>query len=253
MQGETKPLKPPLPAESAAVMTYGVFHRFNKAMYYQGPPRFIGDRQDGADPVETILVHGTFNPDAPEVGWTRPNLEVIRRLRGRYGGNLSAFQWSGKNHRQSRIAAGRVLADRIAENTASGIRTNIIAHSHGGNVVFEAIKALKSPAERIEQLVTLGTPIRQDHLPSLEQLRRRTGAYLHISGGRDKIAPKGGADFVTFCHGMCFGDKAAYGRARTKNPFADFQLHIADATHSELHARAVLDLLRPFPVVRMRL
>jgi insecticidal toxin complex protein TccC len=253
VQGEIKPLKPPLPAESAARMTHGVLHRFNKALYYQGPPRFLADGEPRAEPVETILVHGTFNPDAPEVGWTRPHLDVIRRLRDRYGGNLSAMQWSGKNHRHARIAAGRALADRIAQNTASGIRTNVIAHSHGGNVVFEAIKALNSPAERIEQLVTLGTPIREDHLPSLQELRRRTGVYLHVSGGRDTIAPKGGADFVKFGRGMFIGDKASYGRARRKNPFADLQLHIADATHSELHARAVLDMLRPFTTVRMRL
>ncbi|MFA0077741.1 RHS repeat-associated core domain-containing protein [Vibrio artabrorum] len=240
ISGEQKAQKPPLSTESQANMTYGVFHKLNKAMYHNGPISFIGE-ETPASSIETILIHGTFNPDAPEVGWTRPELAMNKELKDRFGGNLVSMQWSGKNHRHARIEAGSTLAARLNSNSNKGIKTNIVAHSHGGNVAFEAIKQIRG--RKIDQLITLGTPIREDHLPSIKELRDNTEGYLHISGGEDNVAPKGGIDFVQPGKGL-FSSKASYAlSADLHSPIADLELHITDSSHSELHARAIINLL----------
>ncbi|MPY24206.1 hypothetical protein FM037_15920 [Shewanella psychropiezotolerans] len=237
--GESKPAKPPLSEEERNNMTSGGLNRLNKALYSSGNIKFVEGGNSGPEMIETILIHGTFNPDAPLVGWTRPNIDINQRIRTRYGGKITAMQWSGKNHRVARIEAGRALSERISENTSNNIQTNIIAHSHGGNVVFEAIK--QNGSGYINHLITLGTPIRKDHLPSLSEIKEGTNAYIHVSGGKDGVAPKGGVDWVTPGRGV-FTDKSRYSKAETHNPLSDVEVHIIDANHSELHQRAVLDL-----------
>ncbi|WP_323072662.1 esterase/lipase family protein [Mycetohabitans endofungorum] len=220
-------------------MTYGLLNFLHKMPYLNRPPNFIGPSEQSNNGIETILVHGTFNATAAEVGWTSPNGKYADIVRERFGGKVSALQWSGKNHRLARIEAAQTLAKKIDENTRAGIITNVIAHSHGGNVAFEAIKLTQG---NIEQLVTLGTPIRGDHLPPTKKLRETVEHYIHISGGKDTIAPKGGLDFVTPFKDN-FSQKMGFNKAKISNPLANTELHVADATHSELHSKAVLGLL----------
>ncbi|MCG1043009.1 hypothetical protein KQH60_10870 [Mycetohabitans sp. B8] len=220
-------------------MTYGLLNFLHKMPYLNRPPNFIGPSEQSNNGIETILVHGTFNATAAEVGWTSPNGKYADIVRERFGGKVSALQWSGKNHRLARIEAAQTLAKKIDENTRAGIITNVIAHSHGGNVAFEAIKLTQG---NIEQLVTLGTPIRGDHLPTTKKLRETVEHYIHISGGKDTIAPKGGLDFVTPFKDNFF-QKMGLNKAKIRNPLANTELHVADATHSELHSKAVLGLL----------
>ncbi|WXK37207.1 hypothetical protein IHE31_12195 [Mycetohabitans rhizoxinica] len=220
-------------------MTYGLLNFLHKMPYLNRPPNFIGSSEQSNNGIETILVHGTFNATAAEVGWTSPNGKYADIVREKFGGKVSALQWSGKNHRLARIEAAQTLAKKIDENTRAGIITNVIAHSHGGNVAFEAIKLTQG---HIEQLVTLGTPIRGDHLPPTEKLRETVEHYIHISGGKDTIAPKGGLDFVTPFKDNFF-QKMGLNKAKIRNSLANTELHVADATHSELHSKAVLGLL----------
>lgn len=220
-------------------MTYSLFNIFRKMPYLNRPPNFIGPSEQPDNGIETILIHGTFNATAAEVGWTRPNGKYADIVRKNFGGKVTALQWSGKNHKLARIEAGQTLAKRIDENTRAGIITNVIAHSHGGNVAFEAIKKTKG---NIEQLVTLGTPIRGDHLPSEEKLRGTVEHYIHISGGKDTTAPKGGVDFVTPFK-KNYRQKMGVNNAKIKNSLANTQLHVVDADHSELHSKAVLGLI----------
>ncbi|WP_338911630.1 hypothetical protein [Mycetohabitans rhizoxinica] len=221
-------------------MTYGLLNFLRKMPYLNRPPNFIEPSEQPNNGIETILIHGTFNATAAEVGWTRPNGKYADIVRGNFGGKVTALQWSGKNHRLARIEAGQTLAKKIDENTRAGIITNVIAHSHGGNVAFEAIKLTQG---NIEQLVTLGTPIRGDHLPLEEKLRKTVKHYIHISGGKDTTAPKGGLDFVTPFK-KNYRQKMGVNNAKIKNSLANTQLHVVDADHSELHSKAVLGLIR---------
>ncbi|MGI9280997.1 MAG: esterase/lipase family protein [Endozoicomonas sp.] len=244
VDGEKKAPKPDLSEDFKANMTTGTFNRFNKAMYYKGPVRFLESKRHDSAPVETILIHGTFNPDAPERGWTRPDIKANEELRERYGGKLSSIQWSGKNHREARVEAGKALAERIERNYEKGIETNIIAHSHGGNVAFEALKLLESA--EVKQLITLGTPIRDDHIPSREFIASKVNTYIHVSGGKDSVAGKGGVDWVKPGRGTLKIEKRRRGfRAKKDTSRANLHLHISDATHSELHRPQVLGQFGP--------
>lgn len=223
-------------------MTKGLFDsRWRKMRYLRGSPKIIGLPEQPGNDIETILIHGTFNATAAEVGWTRPDGKHADIVRRNFGGKVAALQWSGKNHRLARIEAAQTLAERINKNKEAGIITNVIAHSHGGNVAFEAIKLTQG---NIKQLVTLGTPIRVDHLPSKEELEKTVEYYIHVSGGKDTIAPKGGLDFVTPFK-RNYRQKMGVNKAKRKNSLADTQLRVADASHSELHSEAVLRLISP--------
>ncbi|WP_338859834.1 hypothetical protein [Mycetohabitans rhizoxinica] len=244
-----KEKKEPISEATRKQMSYGLLNFFHKMHYLNRPPNFIEPSERPDNGIETILIHGTFNATAAEVGWTRPNGKYADIVRGNFGGKVTALQWSGKNHRLARIEAGQTLAKKIDENTRAGIITNVIAHSHGGNVAFEAIKLTQG---NIEQLVTLGTPIRSDHLPSEEKLGETVKHYIHISGGKDNIAPKGGLDFVTPFK-KNYRQKMGVNNAKIKNSLANTQLHVVDADHRELHSKAVLGLIRAITTQATRL
>ncbi len=242
-----KPPKAPLLAETKKQITHGFLDRLclMKAKYLNRPPNFQSFISS-KDKVETILVHGTFNATAAENGWTRRDGPVAQHIIENFGGTVTAFQWSGKNHRQARISAGEELAKRINNNSKRGMQTNIIAHSHGGNVAFEA---LKISTGRVSQLITLGTPIREDHLLSRAAIENKTDIYVHVFGGGDSIARKGGFDFVTPWKGFC--KKFGITRVTLNNDLADSQLHITDSDHSQLHSAAVLKLFHSNWAIRL--
>ncbi len=288
---EHKPKKEPVSPETLEQMTYSwmgktrvgryIHNKLLKREYLSGSPRFIKKPGELESPIENILIHGTFNGAAAENGWTRPKGEYANIVREKLGGAVIALQWSGKNHKRARREAGRELANRIVENKRKGIITNVIAHSHGGSVAFEAIKRFKAAEGYIEQLVTLGTPIRRDHAPSSEDIQQKVGRYLHVSGGKDLTAIIGGFDFVNFAKRARHERWAPFFRgvseipgagnlaniiragdaenkrgkpAKRTSELAHAQLRITDAGHSDLHSAAVLELLRPLeplPVTRL--
>jgi pimeloyl-ACP methyl ester carboxylesterase len=75
------------------------------------------------------------------------------------------FRWSGENTDEARQQAAQELAEFINNyQFAEGETLNIVAHSHGGNVAFLASQQVN---RQINNLVTLGTPIRE-YQPNLE-------------------------------------------------------------------------------------
>jgi hypothetical protein len=72
------------------------------------------------------------------------------------------FHWSGDNSWIARTHAASALADYLTKLRNEGWRYHIVAHSHGGNVLLEALPqispALGSRKELQGKLVTLGSP-----------------------------------------------------------------------------------------------
>lgn len=225
---------------NTAEFTTGIMHKIQKSLYYQGDIKFICDKYNPLLKLEIILIHGTFSPDAVEAGWTNVVSPINIALGERYHGNIIAMMWSGKNHRQARIDAGVALADRIHLNTSKGIKTNIIAHSHGGNVAFECIRRLSFGS--INELITLGTPIRDDHQITEKLIMNRTCGYLHVYGGKDTVVPVGGVDFVYPGRGITTSKMNFSLSANRENPLSDTEICIYDATHSELNQAPVINL-----------
>lgn len=134
---------------------------------------------------ETILlVHGTFaapRKDGPPQ-WYEPGsgftdaLDAELKRRGsearcwahivdRIKGSGELFSWSGANHWLDRHEAAVRLASLLDRLVADGWRCHVVAHSHGGNVLVEALRRMrrssdpgKADAFGSGSLVTLGTP-----------------------------------------------------------------------------------------------
>jgi hypothetical protein len=135
-----------------------------------------------------IVVHGTFaapkdvaldqpRGDANIQEWYRPNGSFCRLLDdclAKLGvpmrtwkhldeGHEQFFFWSGDNSWQARAHAAEQLANYIRRLAARGWRSHIVAHSHGGNVVVEALMRLGwlngSRELRLGNICFLGTPI----------------------------------------------------------------------------------------------
>ncbi|MEK7748324.1 MAG: hypothetical protein AAB300_04545 [Nitrospirota bacterium] len=133
-------------------------------------------------PIVTIIVHGTF---AAEETWWRlsktsettfaDRLEEALSARGfagtvwrpvlDVGMSYEAFSWSGKNRDNDRRAGACKLRKSLAElakklgaSPSQPLTVNLIAHSHGGNVVLEALRDIAGSI-RVGRVVLLGTPL----------------------------------------------------------------------------------------------
>jgi len=91
------------------------------------------------------------------------------------------------NSKKARSAAAKDLKSLISGHTfAPGEKLNIVAHSHGGNVAFEASADLGG--RKIDNLVTLGTPIRSDYSPDTSTIKN----HINVFSQHDGIQTMGG-------------------------------------------------------------
>jgi len=144
-------------------------------------PRLSTDPPKPPQRLEPVLlVHGTFaNSLQPErVHWWQPGSDYARELdtlllladsKARCWSHLAAtdapFAWSGANTESARKAAGRALAADIAALEADPriSRYHLVAHSHGGNVVVNAMREFADPPAKLGAVVYMGTPYLSFH------------------------------------------------------------------------------------------
>ena len=151
-----------------------------------GPVSCSSDAGQGEAPVkETIfVVHGTFaGPRAGVTQWYEPGSPFCEALdealaakgsaarcwahledrgedlRRRANRRTPWFSWSGANHWIDRASAADSLLAEISRVAAKGWRWNVVAHSHGGNVLLEALALDRVRAGIKGKAVLLGTPI----------------------------------------------------------------------------------------------
>jgi hypothetical protein len=110
-------------------------------------------------PILVTLVHGTFDCGAR---WTKPDSEICRKLSLSVGEHLYVlpFEWSGKNSERARALAVNQLIDHLAAQQ-SYFPTSphfLIGHSHGGNIVKQALGHAEKQRNRISGVVTISTP-----------------------------------------------------------------------------------------------
>ncbi len=168
---------------------------------------------------ETVLiVHGTFAaPVEGKPAWYEPGSVFCRQLderlaaRGsparcwahldecgaelqrRAGRGTAYFSWSGHNSWIDRSAAAKQLWNEIEYlSKENGWECHVVAHSHGGNVVLEALD-LDNPYRQgglNSNFVLLGTPMLQfssrtnQWLDRLEKFREYTTPSVRYSGPR---------------------------------------------------------------------
>jgi hypothetical protein len=84
------------------------------------------------------------------------------------------FQWwPGENSWIARTQAATALASYVTKLRKDGWRCHIVAHSHGGTVLAEALPQMGFPDESRSRLVTLGTPFMDTSSPVLDEAKWR--------------------------------------------------------------------------------
>ena len=136
-----------------------------------------GEASPGSGGPVVITVHGTNDADKGIEGrrWWQLGSNFCRGLtsalaqRGIEGVSVVPLQWSGANSDFDRLNAANALAKLAQRIDASGRPFAIIGHSHGGNVVMEAIAQMRS-AQRLGSVVTFGTPFFTRQMKSVPRL-----------------------------------------------------------------------------------
>jgi hypothetical protein len=143
-------------------------------------------QSDNIEPV--LLIHGTFankQSDGP-VDWWQPGSDFchdvdallqkegatarcwanLRSLGaesadGHGGHRTRPFAWTGENSELARRTAGSALAAELAvlERDHHVKRYHLIGHSHGGNVILQALRALSGEPTKLGAVVFMGTPV----------------------------------------------------------------------------------------------
>lgn len=139
--------------------------------------------------VVVVTVHGTWASDrgTREAKWWEAHSAfssaVAERL-GRHSVDFKfiEFAWSGANSDRARTAAAVALAKTLKKLTLDGCdNLHIVAHSHGGNVVEEAIARLnrfslvdwmrrRSIRPQIRTVVSVGTPFFKTSIPLIRRI-----------------------------------------------------------------------------------
>lgn len=98
--------------------------------------------------------------------------------------------WSGADNDAARQKAADHIAQLIKNyGFAAGEELNIVGHSHGGNI---AILVSQKTNRKIDNLVTLATPVRADYQPNYAIISRHLNAYSII----DMAQFMGGGQFL---------------------------------------------------------
>jgi hypothetical protein len=157
------------------------------------------------DPAKetVIIVHGTWAAPKPDKAqWYQPidgggaaegfvsklNTALQERISpaqcwAHCANGNPIFEWSGENDWIARTRAASALADYVAKLRNEGWRCHIVAHSHGGNVVVEALpQILAAPmsSESPSKIVTLGTPFIDTRAPMQKREKWATAFYRSI-------------------------------------------------------------------------
>lgn len=117
--------------------------------------------------------------------------DLRQSIENQFNEPVTDFTWSGNNDKSARMVAAEDLNTIIANHQfAEGEKLNIVAHSHGGNVVKEFTQ-LYDGEQKIDNLVFLGTPHRDDYQLDYSDLSPNSnrinlydrGDMVQVSGG----------------------------------------------------------------------
>lgn len=134
-----------------------------------------------------VVVHGTFSAQAEDGNprWYQPGQNFCRQLDAELqsAGSVARcwahlqppqehFYWDGANDWLSRQRAATRLRLQIRTLIADGWQVHLVGHSHGGNVIFQAITDRQGQVEAwfTGRVALLGTPL---YRPSTAKYKRQ--------------------------------------------------------------------------------
>ena len=138
-----------------------------------------------------ILVHGTYAGDEANEGqkWWQPGSPVVSQLQSRLPRGVriaedsEVFHWSGENSERARSKAALNLLDRLRTLEEEGRDYHLVGHSHGGSVIWNALKAKslgRQPLNHLKSWTTVGTPYLQHRSRSVFNLWNVAGVVMGV-------------------------------------------------------------------------
>jgi hypothetical protein len=129
-----------------------------------------------------IIVPGTRIPERGGPGapdWARAGSADVRAMQSTFrtdDKHTSTLEWTQGNSREARSVAAETLRSRISSirNEDSNANITVVGHSHGGNAAIEASNGQNT---KIDHLVTLGTPVRDDYRLNSRNIGQHTNIY----------------------------------------------------------------------------
>lgn len=130
----------------------------------------LKERKSGVAADElVVLVHGTYASHESDEGdgWWQRGSQAWRDLRDRLPEGTvlpeqgKIFHWSGENGERARIKAARDLLEFLTAIEDEGKRYHLIGHSHGGSVIWHALRLAtlrKRTLHGLSSWSTVGTP-----------------------------------------------------------------------------------------------
>lgn len=127
------------------------------------------DFDPDTDVEQVILVHGTFASSEDDCGeaWWQIGSEAYEELDRRLppGVELASkghlFRWSGDNTERARSKAASQLLRFVDKFEKSGTPYHLVGHSHGGSVIWAALRTATARRKTLNQMrswTTVGTP-----------------------------------------------------------------------------------------------
>ncbi len=138
-----------------------------------------------------ILVHGTFAASDADQGqsWWQVGSTAWEELSSRlpHGVRLQetgeVFHWSGENSERDRIKAGHALLERLTQLETQGVSYHLIGHSHGGSVIWHALRRAELQKKQLDGLrswATVGTPFMHHRTRSAWSLKNIVNLVLAL-------------------------------------------------------------------------
>lgn len=167
------------------------------------------------DGLRAVFFYGTWGNNFSN---TKQGQELLKSIKQTFGEDVVVFQWSGKNTSEARTKAAKDFADYLGKNPLkNGEELNIVAHSHGGNIALESTHYIDY---KIDNLVTLATPIRPDYDPDMTMIDNWINAYsnkdlVQVMGGyiwSGKYVRTDQICYTRGCGNMTYNDKDSCAR-----------------------------------------
>ncbi len=129
-----------------------------------------------------LLVHGTYSASTSDTGdgWWQCGSPTWKKLTEKLPADVhlaaegGVFHWSGENSERARSKAGSELLTRIRELESRGRSYHLVGHSHGGSVIWHALRQATLQRQQLSSLrswSTIGTPF----------LQHRTRGAWHVA------------------------------------------------------------------------